>query len=225
MVTLGLGFPGGSDSQESACNAEDLGSIPGSGRYPGEGNGNSPQYSCLKNSLDRGAWQARVCGGHKELNMTEQLTQAQNVLSIFSLWRSVRELHIGKKGSDGKASVASGFKKTRLAEKWSVTGSVSKVVETRKGTESWDLKGVGWTWQVRVQGAVHSAKNHHRPRITASAMQEEKVVGLRGTPHPGSHRKSHCWDLSLAVRLCVPSSCPPSLNCSRACNCKGIEDF
>ena len=40
MVTLGLGFPGGSDSQESACNAEDLGSIPGSGRYPGEGNGN-----------------------------------------------------------------------------------------------------------------------------------------------------------------------------------------
>ena len=85
MVTLGLGFPGGSDSQESACNAEDLGSIPGSGRYPGEGNGNSPQYSCLKNSLDRGAWQARVCGGHKELNMTEQLTQAQNVLSIFSL--------------------------------------------------------------------------------------------------------------------------------------------
>ena len=56
MVTLGLGFPGGSDSQESACNAEDLGSIPGSRRSPGEGNGDPPQYSCLKNSLDRGAW-------------------------------------------------------------------------------------------------------------------------------------------------------------------------
>ena len=85
MVTLSLGFPGGSDSQESACNAEDLGSTPGSGRSPGEGNGDPPQYSCLENSLDRGAWQARVRGACKELNMTEQLTQAQHVLSIFSL--------------------------------------------------------------------------------------------------------------------------------------------
>ena len=62
MVTLGLGFPGGSDSQESACNAEDLGSIPGSRRSPGEGNGDPPQYSCLKNPMDRGAWQAIVHG-------------------------------------------------------------------------------------------------------------------------------------------------------------------
>ena len=85
MVTLSLGFPGGSDSQESACNAEDLGSTPGSGRSPGEGNGDPPQYSCLENSLDRGAWQARVRGARKELNITEQLTQAQHVLSIFSL--------------------------------------------------------------------------------------------------------------------------------------------
>ena len=53
-------FPGGSDSKESACNAEDLGSIPGSGRTPGEGNGYSLQYSCLKNSVDRGAWRAAI---------------------------------------------------------------------------------------------------------------------------------------------------------------------
>ena len=43
------GFPGGSDSKESACNAGDLGSIPGLGRSPGEGNGNPLQYSCLEN--------------------------------------------------------------------------------------------------------------------------------------------------------------------------------
>ena len=43
-----LGFPGGSDGKKSACKAEDLGSIPGSGRCPGEGNGNPLQYSCLK---------------------------------------------------------------------------------------------------------------------------------------------------------------------------------
>ena len=50
------GFPGGSVGRESACNAEDLGSIPGSGRSPGEGSGNPLQYSCLENSMDRGDW-------------------------------------------------------------------------------------------------------------------------------------------------------------------------
>ena len=56
------GFPGGSDSQESACIAGDLGSIPGSGRSPGEGNGNPLQYSCLENPMDGGAWRATVHG-------------------------------------------------------------------------------------------------------------------------------------------------------------------
>ena len=51
-------LPGGSDSKESACNAGDLGSIPGSGRSPGEGNECPLQYSCLENPMDRGAWQA-----------------------------------------------------------------------------------------------------------------------------------------------------------------------
>ena len=51
-----LGFPGGSDGKESACNAQDLGLIPGSGRSPGEGHGNPLQYSCLENPMDGGAW-------------------------------------------------------------------------------------------------------------------------------------------------------------------------
>ena len=51
-----LGFPGGSNSKASACNEGDLGSIPGLGRSPGEGNGDPLQYSCLDNSKDRGAW-------------------------------------------------------------------------------------------------------------------------------------------------------------------------
>ena len=51
-----LGFPGGSDSKASAHNAGDTGSIPGSGRSSGEGNGNPLQYSCLENSMDGGAW-------------------------------------------------------------------------------------------------------------------------------------------------------------------------
>ena len=59
------GFLGGSDGKESACNARDPGSIPGSGRTRGEGNGNPLHYSCLENSMDREAWQATVCGVEK----------------------------------------------------------------------------------------------------------------------------------------------------------------
>ena len=51
-----LGFPGGSDGKASASNAGDPGSILGSGRSPGEGNGNPLQYSCLEDSMDGGAW-------------------------------------------------------------------------------------------------------------------------------------------------------------------------
>ena len=57
-----FGLPCGSGNKESACNAEDPGSIPGSGRSPGEGNGNLLKYSCLENSMDRGAWRTTVLG-------------------------------------------------------------------------------------------------------------------------------------------------------------------
>ena len=53
-------FPGGLVGKESAHNPGDPGSIPELGRYPGEGNGNPLQYSCLENSMDRGAWEATV---------------------------------------------------------------------------------------------------------------------------------------------------------------------
>ena len=56
------GFPGGSDGKESACHAGDLGSVPGLGRSPGEGNGYPLQYSGLENPLGRGAWRATVRG-------------------------------------------------------------------------------------------------------------------------------------------------------------------
>ena len=57
-----IGLPLWLAGKESACNAGDLGSIPGLGRSPGEGNGNPIQYFCLKNPIDRGAWQAVVHG-------------------------------------------------------------------------------------------------------------------------------------------------------------------
>ena len=62
-----MGFPGGSDSRESACNIGDPGSIPGSERSPGEENGNLLQYSCLENSMDKRAGWATDYGVAKSL--------------------------------------------------------------------------------------------------------------------------------------------------------------
>ena len=61
-ILLRVGLPGGSDSEESACSSGGLSLILGLGRFLGEGNGNPPQYSCLGNSTDRGAWRSRVHG-------------------------------------------------------------------------------------------------------------------------------------------------------------------
>ena len=77
-MLFSLGFPGGSDGRESACNVGDLGLIPGSGRSPGERHGNPLQYSCLGNPTDRGAWWATV-HGVTESDMTERLTHFTRV--------------------------------------------------------------------------------------------------------------------------------------------------
>ena len=77
----------GSDSKASACNAGDPGSIPGSGRSLGEGNGNPLQYSCLENPMDRGAWWATVHG----------VAKSRTRLSDFSLlynWKFVPLNHL-----------------------------------------------------------------------------------------------------------------------------------
>ena len=92
-TTWRCGFPGGSDSEASACNAGDPGSIPGSGRSPGKGNGYPFQYSCLENLMDRGAWQTTVhAWGHKESNMTEWLTLITFILRVGCLHRTIKPI-------------------------------------------------------------------------------------------------------------------------------------
>ena len=76
-------FPGVSAVKNLPASAGDLGSIPGSGRSPGEGNGNPVQYSCLGHPMDRGAWWATVHGVTKESDTTEQLNKNTDVQSAL----------------------------------------------------------------------------------------------------------------------------------------------
>ena len=72
-------FPGGSDGKKSACNAGDQGSIPQLGRSPGGGYGNSLQYSCLQNPMDRGAWWATVHGvANSQTRLSDQAHTMMN---------------------------------------------------------------------------------------------------------------------------------------------------
>ena len=73
-------FPGGSEGKASAGDVEDPGSIPGSGRSPGEGNGNSLQYSCLENLMDRGAWWATVHGVTKSQTRLNDYTHTHTCI-------------------------------------------------------------------------------------------------------------------------------------------------
>ena len=73
-VQIRQGFPGGTDSKESAFNEEDPGSVPEWGRSPGEGNSNPFQYSCLENRMDKGAWWATVHGVTKSQTRLKQLS-------------------------------------------------------------------------------------------------------------------------------------------------------
>ena len=74
IVHLSEGFPGGLSGEESASNAGDMGSIPGSGSYPGGGHGNPLQYSHLENPTDRGAWRATVHGIANSRRRLKQLS-------------------------------------------------------------------------------------------------------------------------------------------------------
>ena len=91
-----MGFSSGSEGKQSACNAEDPGSIPGLERSPGERNGNPLQYSCLENSMDRGTWWVQ---GVTESDRTERLTihfsvYIPHLLYPFICWRTLSCFHV-----------------------------------------------------------------------------------------------------------------------------------
>ena len=90
-LSIKRSFPGSSDGKESACNVGDQGLIPGLGRSPGEGNGYPVQYSCLGNSMDRGAWQAAVQGVAKSWTRLSNLGW-HFFLSSFPLFFAILSL-------------------------------------------------------------------------------------------------------------------------------------
>ena len=96
-----LTFPGGSYGKASACSAGDLGSIPGLGRSPGEGNGNPLQYSCLENPMDRGAWGATVNAvarvGHDLATKPSPPPCVQYVFGQFFGFSSVRHIYFSSR--------------------------------------------------------------------------------------------------------------------------------
>ena len=78
-----MGFPGGSDGKESACNADNSGLIPGSG----EGNGNPLRYSCLGNPIDRGAWWATALGVAKSWSQLSIFLLTHYIHVYFIIWQ------------------------------------------------------------------------------------------------------------------------------------------
>ena len=92
-----MGFPGGSDGKESACNVGDLGSVPGLGRSPGEGHGNPVQYSCLENPHGQRNLVGYSPWGHKESDTTEQLSTAQHSnlgSTVFTLLENLTHAYV-----------------------------------------------------------------------------------------------------------------------------------
>ena len=85
-----MGFPGGSGVKNPPVNARDEDLIPGLGGYPGEGNDNTLQYSCLKNPMDRGAWWATVHGVTKQTQLSNQAHRANlgsaEGLGVSPMW-------------------------------------------------------------------------------------------------------------------------------------------
>ena len=103
-----MGFPGGSDGKEHACNAGDPDSIPGWGRHPREGNGNPLQYSCLENPKDGGAWRITVHG----------VAQSQTQLSYSHFHEEM-----GSSSGESDSAVKAGGR-----QEW-CSGSCAKVIK------------------------------------------------------------------------------------------------
>ena len=136
------GFPGGSDGKESFCKAGYLGSIPGLGRSLGEGNGNSLHYSCLENSMDRGAWRTLSMGswGHREsIQLTTRYTpvwtpsrwQRSESISSLVIKSNSQDIEQDKRHSRDKGKVTI-FGRVMINKAMSYSVKFTRVVKSKE---------------------------------------------------------------------------------------------
>ena len=144
MSLLVLGFPDGLDDKDSACNAGDPSSIPGLGRFPGEGNGYPIQYSCLDNSMDRRAWKATVHGGCKCKTWLHYWIPL-NILVLFWSLKSVHEnIYISSKNF--------------TANNYLIDVFSQMIHKPYLHYENWFIKFLFSCYQVRVCSALSNSK-------------------------------------------------------------------
>ena len=145
------GFPGGSDGKESACNAGDLGLIPGSGRSPEERNGNPLQYSCLENPMDRGAWRFTVHGVAKSWH-----DWATNTFSFFSVsWRWCCSLQLSQLKGRLPCNAPCPCKKHAICLFFScISPAKSSLLKIPAG--NWSSEGQ-WEWYINHQPLVEKS--------------------------------------------------------------------
>ena len=115
-----LGFPGGSDRKETACNVGDLSLVPGLGRNPGEGHGNPLQYSCLENLMNGGGWQATVHGVSKSWTQQSDFTFLF-LKELSKVYCAVEMLviHLSRKRNSGMESKVSSHEVLLIPLLWS----------------------------------------------------------------------------------------------------------
>ena len=137
VLIILLGFSGGSavENPPAMQKTQDAGSIPESGRSPGEGNGNPLQYSCLENPMDRGAWQAPVCGFARVIHdlATKPQNNNKNNIIIKRCWER-ETMKINSKCHDHRCLETS--RAGSLEVDFVITG---KVFQSHEGKASWCL--------------------------------------------------------------------------------------
>ena len=154
-----VGFPADSESIESACNAGVQGSIPGTGRSPGRGQGNSLQCSCLENPHGQRSLEGYSPWGHKELDTTEQLmhahthththTHARTKLSVKSLHRNRSHPKFNRLKKKSEILYFSQYQHHQNLFNWNKDSAKNKVefsARVTKSTEGLSLRDAGSEW-------------------------------------------------------------------------------
>ena len=153
-----MGFSGDSVAKESAYTAGDQGSIPGSGRSPGEGNGSQPQYSCLENSMDRGVWQAIIHGVTKNRTWLSNrlVLREDNTKEMAPLWTLNIE-SVGREREKDILTLREAYRKPHWVKHFSD-------VERSRIAEGWDwVSRVGemWDWGHWLWSWEYCSEAHH----------------------------------------------------------------